>query len=310
MRKPARYVPIDFVERRRRRGGGVEYFHYPSKRALDLWEHVVCIGIAHVPKGHELTNPAQRSGYMLHYVRRGELVHVIRKKTYRVRAGELILMDYGRHYSLFQDRRGTAQLWWVQLMGKDLARIYSELGADTDPYFPRLGRERFERSFRELWMLVAKPSAGCEARMHAQIHAMLAELFAAREPQVEIPSLLARKSSLSEKVRMAVNLIEQHYHLNLGLKQMQSLVGMDMYNLAHRFRQEVGMAPIQYLTRYRVEIAKHLLVHTDRPLLEVARHVGYSDARYFTRVFRKTVGKSPKMYRRTESANAVQRRKR
>ena len=48
---------------------------------------------------------------------------------------------------------------------------------------------------------------------------------------------------------MAVNLIEQQYPKNMGLKQIQSLVGMDLFNLAKRFRKEV--ADSRVLSTYR-----------------------------------------------------------
>ena len=297
-----------FAERRRRwlAASGfdrlVEYFHYPSTRALDLWEYVLCMGTSRIPKGHKQTHAGHGRGYVLHYVRRGELVHVIRGKTYIAKQGDVCLVDRGQPHAHSQDKPGMTDLWWMVLDGRNMEKTHVELGADADALFVNVDRKQFELLFHELWRLVSKTSVAQEARMHAAIHSILAELFAARAPLIETPSLIAQKSSLSEKVRMAVNLIEQLYESNIGLKQIQSLVGMDMYNLAKRFRKEVGMPPIQYLNRYRMEIAKRMLTTTDRPVFEVARRVGYLDSDYFARAFRKLVGKPPQTYRQNTRA--------
>lgn len=134
---------------------------------------------------------------------------------------------------------------------------------------------------------------------HALVHAILAELFAARPQRITTPTLIARKSALSENVRKAVNVIEMCYYMNIGLKQIGSHAGIDPYHLAHKFRQEVGMPPIQYLNRYRMEIAKRLLATSDKPVSEVARLVGISDESYFARTFRKLAGKTPHAYRQS-----------
>jgi AraC-like DNA-binding protein len=99
-------------------------------------------------------------------------------------------------------------------------------------------------------------------------------------------------------VRKAVNVIEMSYYMNVGLKQIGSHVGTDPYHLAHKFREEVGMPPIQYLNRYRMEIAKRLLATSDRAVSEVARLVGIPDESYFARTFRRLLGRTPQQFRK------------
>ena len=103
-------------------------------------------------------------------------------------------------------------------------------------------------------------------------------------------------------MRKAVNVIEISYYMNIGLKQIGTHVGIDPYHLSHKFREEVGMPPIQYLNRYRVEIAKRLLATSDRPVSEVARLVGIPDESYFARTFRRLAGKTPNAYRKGVAA--------
>jgi transcriptional regulator GlxA family with amidase domain len=63
------------------------------------------------------------------------------------------------------------------------------------------------------------------------------------------------------------------------------------------FHQELGISPWDYLNRYRIDRAKGLLQATDLPITEVAAQVGFEDSAYFSRVFHREVGQSPRFFR-------------
>lgn len=63
------------------------------------------------------------------------------------------------------------------------------------------------------------------------------------------------------------------------------------------FKKETGVTPIVYLNRCRISQAKALLVSGRQSVAEVARAVGFSDRKYFERVFQREVGVSPSTYR-------------
>jgi AraC-like DNA-binding protein len=59
----------------------------------------------------------------------------------------------------------------------------------------------------------------------------------------------------------------------------------------------MGVSPIQYLNRYRVEQAKSLLSESDKSMEQIARQIGSSSQNYFSYLFRKTTGTTPRAYR-------------
>lgn len=65
-----------------------------------------------------------------------------------------------------------------------------------------------------------------------------------------------------------------------------------------RFHKAVGMTPLEYVHSIRLEEAKHLLETSDLTLSELAERVGYDDAAFFSRLFRRKVGLTPALYRR------------
>lgn len=75
-----------------------------------------------------------------------------------------------------------------------------------------------------------------------------------------------------------------------------------------RFTAATGLTPIDYVQRLRVEDAKRRLERTDAPVDEVSWRVGYEDAAFFRRLFKRTTGMAPGAYRRRFSIPEFARR--
>jgi transcriptional regulator GlxA family with amidase domain len=65
-----------------------------------------------------------------------------------------------------------------------------------------------------------------------------------------------------------------------------------------RFTEATGFAPIDYVQRLRIEDAKRRLERTDAPADEIGWKVGYEDAAFFRRLFKRVTGMTPGAYRR------------
>lgn len=76
---------------------------------------------------------------------------------------------------------------------------------------------------------------------------------------------------------------------------------MNLFYISHFFKKETSMNFLDYLTLQRVEKAKELLEAIDSKIYEVAIKVGYNDQRYFSQVFKRYTGYTPKEYRNKRS---------
>lgn len=92
--------------------------------------------------------------------------------------------------------------------------------------------------------------------------------------------------------------IDNHFKENLKLDQLAQLVHVNKYYLAHTFRREFGVSPINYLISRRVEESRFLLRETDHHLSLIAQMLGFSSPSYFSQCFRRVEGVSPMEYRR------------
>jgi len=100
-----------------------------------------------------------------------------------------------------------------------------------------------------------------------------------------------------QRVASAMALLCQQYQHNWTVGELATAVHLSSSRLAHLFRAQLGLSPMQYLERHRVERAKDLLRLTRQPINSVGTAVGYADADYFSRIFRRHCGQSPRQYR-------------
>ncbi len=84
---------------------------------------------------------------------------------------------------------------------------------------------------------------------------------------------------------------------NISLISVAKYVGLSSAHFSTVFSQTLGRSFINYLTAMRIEKAKELLANTSMKLSAIAMEIGYNEPNYFSHVFRKTEGITPKEYR-------------
>lgn len=106
------------------------------------------------------------------------------------------------------------------------------------------------------------------------------------------------KSQSRGIVRQALEYIDRNFaDENLSLKEVAGYTNVSANYFSAVFSQEMRQTFVEYLTQKRMERAKELLRQGDKRSAEVAAEVGYKDPHYFSFVFRKTQGCTPRDYR-------------
>lgn len=116
-------------------------------------------------------------------------------------------------------------------------------------------------------------------------------------------ALNARQGNSGEiRNHHVINLAEQYVKENfcdpnISLISVANHVSMSAAYFSTVFSQTTGQSFIAYLTAMRMEKAKELLTTTNMKLSDIALEIGYNEPNYFSHVFRKTTGMTPKEYR-------------
>ena len=142
------------------------------------------------------------------------------------------------------------------------------------------------------------------SRLNSGVVSVLGKgMFHVAEIYEHLENALAQKRKAgSEAHRIALKAmayIHANYADQISRSDLAAHVGLSERHFNRCFQQAIGMTPITYVNRYRVKRAKELLDAGDRGITKIAVEVGFSSGSYFTRVFRKEVGVSPRAYSRS-----------
>ncbi len=111
---------------------------------------------------------------------------------------------------------------------------------------------------------------------------------------------LVRKHSIkqySPLVQRAIIKIESDLTADLSLKQLAQLNNVSTSYFSSLFKNETGQTLTDYVNSQRINQAKHLLITTNLQIQTVAQLCGVLDLHYFSKLFKRYAGKTPKEYR-------------
>lgn len=109
------------------------------------------------------------------------------------------------------------------------------------------------------------------------------------------------KSSLEGASLLPVlNYIDEHFNEVIELETLCGIIQVTPQYLCRMFKKRLGMRPLEYVAQKRIQQAKIYLTEGKMSIKEIALAVGYNDAGYFSSVFKRGEGISPREYVRRE----------
>lgn len=101
----------------------------------------------------------------------------------------------------------------------------------------------------------------------------------------------------NELIKRAIQYISKNYASNVTLEDVASHVHLNPAYFSTIFKQSSGSSFKEYLNMVRIEESKRLLSNTDYSIIDIAVATGFEDQSYFSKVFKKYTGLTPKQYR-------------
>ena len=105
------------------------------------------------------------------------------------------------------------------------------------------------------------------------------------------------QNKISQGIQDSVEYMIQNYTQPISVKDLAKTANMSESNFYNVFKKCFGESPIAYLNHYRLSRATDYLTETTATISEIAYRVGINDPLYFSKLFKKTQGISPREYR-------------
>lgn len=120
---------------------------------------------------------------------------------------------------------------------------------------------------------------------------------------MELSQEYSRNRDSSDKLPAAVisarEWIKNHYYQSFDVTKMADAVGYRADYLSSLFKRSMGISIVRYTNQLRIKTAKTLLSNYDVSIKEAAFSCGFSDEKYFMKVFKQLEGITPSQYKKS-----------
>lgn len=253
--------------------------------------------------GESQTRPLHRIGpkvvdyYLLHHVVSGKGKFRNGKIEADLSVGDSFLIHPGQLFHYVSDEQDPWRYRWVAFAGTQSASLVAEAGLDLEHPIVNSGSSKLpaERC-RSIFEAFRERGGSASLIASGHLHLLFASLHEATSESTNTP--LRPDSHSEELVRQVVGYLSTQYAEPVTIEGMAETLGYNRAYLSRLFKQRVGISPVTFLTKLRVDHSKRLL--RERPELtveQIASSVGFQDALYFSKQFRRLHGQSPTEYR-------------
>ena len=234
--------------------------------------------------------PGARDHYLFHYVTEGRGTLTTAAGAVSVGPGGLFLIRPGEVVTYTADSREPWVYYWVGFNGTEAHRLINLTGFAHGErlLYPENGGELREQLTRITDARGSTPAH--EAQMLGYLYLFLGSLMSLSGGQ--------KLTTSKQYVDKAVQFISRNYSRDITICDVADFVGISESHLYRVFSKELDMAPTQFLMRYRIGEAAAMLRSTGLAIGEIAASTGFRDPLYFSRVFKKGKGVSPREYTR------------
>ncbi|WP_305857246.1 AraC family transcriptional regulator [Balneatrix alpica] len=243
-------------------------------------------------QGHQMQRQ-RHDDYLLIYCTQGAGWLELGGQRRRIQAGDLVLLPKGVRHSYQACQQQPWSIYWAHFDGHMSPLFLEQMGFSGDHYLLRLGlHPKLIQDFDTLLQvrqtgfhrLAFIHASNLLKQMLSYIALLQHQLRLAEQPSLDLAQVHAL---MLEKV-----------HEQLDLDTLAASVGLSKFHFLKKYRELTGTTPIKHFIHLKIERACYLMDISQHPINEISQALGYEDAYYFSRLFKKVMGMAPSAYRK------------
>lgn len=270
----------------------------PLKPGYDFDAHLVA-GLTPIIEGDELDytidRPNGMKGYIINITSKGEGTIFSGEHEFHVKAGDLLLFPpSAAHYYRRKEDNASWFHRWVYFRPRAFWNDWLSWQEERNGVYVTSGLSTQDIEHIESLFVDIEYTAKSDLPYRDDLAINLLEQLLIRCKSVQ-PDVVSKP--LDPRIIQAINYMTQNLNQDFTLEEIAAHTCLSPSRLGHLFRDEMKMTITQWRDDQRISRAKQLLVTTHYSVNHIGRIVGYSDPLYFSRVFKRKAGVSPKLYR-------------
>ena len=258
-----------------------------SRASLDYPLEVNCAGRRVALSPFVTDNASGREDYYLMYIESGKL-ELWRDGEWKTAAdGNIVIFPPRHHYRYRYDGKEPMSYLWVHFTGSYAERFLSECGLYPLPFFyPAKVNSKVASYFTKMFDIFESG------------HILRAQQTASALEQLLLNVALSVRAVGQERtLERSLEFIHSSYDREIKIPCLAKMEFLSNSRYISVFRDRFGMSPSEYIINLRMNVACQLLKSTDMTVKQIAAAVGYSDPHFFSKLFKKKTGSSPREYR-------------
>lgn len=182
--------------------------------------------------------------------------------------------------------------YWVHFRGRQGAAFAELIAAADSPVIHLHRHEEVVACIEQLYQYMGNVHARSELIAASGALSQLLCLI-----QFRMGSTETKGRSAEEGIQRSIDFMHKNLAKPLRLGDLAKVAGLSPGHYGMLFRQSRDHSPVDYFNRLRIQKACELLKTTDASVAQIGELVGFSDPYYFSRLFKKHMGLSPRAYR-------------
>ncbi len=239
--------------------------------------------------------PKGRLDYQLIYIASGSAHFYFNNsdKDTIVTAGTFVLFRPREFQKYIYYGLDHTEAYWIHFSGTNVKNILRDYNIDDDTQIFRTGTQFvYSEIFKNIISEIQQKKAGYELIIEAYLKQLLV-LISRNKEYIEDDA----NNYIQNEISIAQEYFNDNYAKEISIDEYAASRGMSISWFIRSFRQITGVTPLQYILSQRIINAQILLESTDYSINEISTLVGYDNQLYFSRLFSKQKGMSPREYR-------------
>ena len=194
--------------------------------------------------------------------------------------------------------KDKTEVYWIHFTGSDAKNILRKYGfPDNERIFPVGTSMEYERIFKRIIIELQR----CQDNYEEMLTLLLRHLLIIFQRELSREQVL-KNEYLDHEMDTAVTYFNENYNRDINIEEYATSRGMSVSWFIRSFKKFTDSTPMQFIVALRVNNAQVLLETTNYSINEISKIVGYDNQLYFSRLFHKLKGFSPREYRKTRKS--------
>lgn len=234
-----------------------------------------------------------RRDYQILYVANGKTHFWFDGRKEIVSAGHMVLYKPEEIQKYVYYLEDNPEVFWIHFTGSDVKNILEYHGISLDEHVFYCGvLPDYKALFRKIIQELQLCRYGYEDYIASLFNDILLLVDRQQHEQKK------NTGNVQEQIERAAAYFNENYNTKISIDDYAESLHISTNWFIHNFKQYAGMSPAQYILSLRMVNAQSLLERTTYNIKEISEIVGYENPLYFSRVFKKEIGKSPAQYRK------------